>query len=399
MKKIPKSKVVLRVADVLRDIGVNEGLDLSSVEFPQKFGEIMRSAAAKLQASSHTIHGKRIESLFPFVVAQLGNAKLITEEGAGEQWAKNDVVAPDWRVVLSTGENLLIEVKNFFKSEFDIETKFSVQKKDFDSLNAYAELAAVPLFIATYWAKPSLWTLLPASAFKLTENRYSVELETAIKDNEMSMLGDFFLAVPRSLIFRLEQDVVRETKMSSGSEYTLQITRVFATDADGKDYSTGGANLTLQLSLVSGWDSTDSFRVDGRQAFTDFKIAPHQPPASGLAMAGAVSTLLTREALFETDDPQIKKLSSPEGSLLMRSIAAAEAESMPIGRYFAHPNSKPYEGSYLHRTQEARQGGPHDEQPDAFEYELLNPSPGSDSEHLRTLHLRKAQGTSLREDP
>ena len=354
MKKISKTKLILRAADVLRDIGVSEGLDISAADLPQKFGDLMRDAAAELQRSEHTLHGKRTETLFAYIVAQMGNAKLITEEGAGEQWASEDVVAPDWRIVLSTGESVLVEVKNFYR-QFDLTNKFSIQKKEFEAIQAYAHLAAVPLYVATYWAKPSFWTLLPANSFALAGARYTVDFEKAYKDNEMSMLGDFMLAVPAPLTLTIDQAVISKYEKNADSiEYILQNEGMSATDSEGTNYTKGGLQLVFQLGLTSGWESEQSFAVDGEKATTRFIIAPPELPEGGLSTVGAVSTLLTRQALFQFDDTRIKKLSSPTKSNLLKAVELAKVEGMSIAKFHIQPSSKPYKGSYLQRTIEMR---------------------------------------------
>jgi len=60
------------------------------------------------------IYGHLAESLFIQLVAALDNVRLIKQEDAGEVYAQDETLRlPDFRLVLSDGVVVLVEVKNF----------------------------------------------------------------------------------------------------------------------------------------------------------------------------------------------------------------------------------------------------------------------------------------------
>src|SRR5450759_4683982 len=63
--------------------------------------------------SDTLIHGLRTENMFAHVVAALGGCTMVKSEDAGEIYADDTTLRiPDYRVVISADEQLLVEVKN-----------------------------------------------------------------------------------------------------------------------------------------------------------------------------------------------------------------------------------------------------------------------------------------------
>lgn len=165
----------------------------------------IKKSLQRSQKIDITIHGKRIEMLFAYVVGALGSVKLVKQEDAGNLFtATTKIEMPDYRIILEDDKQILVEVKNF--SSNDPHKKFVVKKEYYKKLENYSNIMGLPLYISVYFRLFNHWVLLPIEAFDDDEDQYTIDFIQAMSRSEMSKVGDCMLATTPDLEFRLLTD-------------------------------------------------------------------------------------------------------------------------------------------------------------------------------------------------
>ena len=84
-------------------------------------------------ASEARLHGWRVQAMFEAMLLGLGHVRLLTTEDSGECYyddAEGGVKPPDFRLVTTDGEHLLIEVKNVAPSMTQRRPSVSIPELD-----------------------------------------------------------------------------------------------------------------------------------------------------------------------------------------------------------------------------------------------------------------------------
>ncbi len=166
----------------------------------EKFSaELARSVKESL-GSDTMLYGNRTQAMFEAVVANLGGVKLVKREDAGGIYSEDDKIqAPDTRVVLADGRNLLVETKNYHGRP---DQPFQVKTSYLDGLRAYAKMMSCPLRIAIFWSRGSLWTLVDPDAFVANGKWHQISVAEAFKRNDMGAVGDLLLGTSFPIVVR-----------------------------------------------------------------------------------------------------------------------------------------------------------------------------------------------------
>lgn len=115
MKKLGRDAVKLETINLFSLLQDDEGSALYNPQNRQSFLTQVDSGFGKALTSESTLHGIRAQTMFEGMVANLGSAKLIKQEDAGEcYYDSDDISLPDFRVVTSSNEAILIETKSHF---------------------------------------------------------------------------------------------------------------------------------------------------------------------------------------------------------------------------------------------------------------------------------------------
>jgi hypothetical protein len=136
--------------------------------------------------------GTRVQTMFETVVAALGKVKAIKQEDAGDGYFDEDVIVPDYRLVLDDRSQVLIEVENFEQKRGA--ERFELDLDRLQKLQAYADLMGVELLSAVYWYGWNIWTLVPARVFVVDADKATLEMGDAFGASQMSRLGDMMIA-------------------------------------------------------------------------------------------------------------------------------------------------------------------------------------------------------------
>jgi hypothetical protein len=111
-------------------------------------------------ANEARLHGWRVQNLFEAMIVCLGSIRLITTEDSGSYYydeGAGAVKPPDFRVVRSDGQQVLIEVKNVDPRTYK---EALINERDLKQKQQYADLMATRLLLAHYWSAANHWSVV-----------------------------------------------------------------------------------------------------------------------------------------------------------------------------------------------------------------------------------------------
>ncbi|MET9396096.1 hypothetical protein [Kitasatospora sp. NPDC002965] len=284
------------------------------------------------------LQGIQAQYAFEAVVVALGAVRLIKAEDTGIYYfddTDGQLQPPDFRIVLSDGTQLLVEVKNVAPAGDGLEAK--VRAKDMAAARAYATTTGGRLLYAHFWSRMNVWTLVDPSAFRLDGTQQRLSVTDAMKANEMHLLGDGLLAIEPDLTFSLIMDRDKERvveRLGDGEETrALTIGGVELLSAGSVITDPDEQRLAWFLISHSPWPETQGSHFDdqGRLVRLDHVFAPEVSDADearqiaeyGFANFGILSSLYTHQFLeaTTTNDGGIRALrEEPEPAVLARLI-------------------------------------------------------------------------------
>lgn len=268
------------------------GLKLTGKQLAKRAREIAKP-------NDMLFHGKRVEAMFAFVAASLGQCSMIREEDAGDVYAVEDVQTPDYRITLRDGGELLVEVKNCHEA-----TKPLKLKTDYvERLCTYGRLANRPVKLAIYWSRWRTWTMIPLQSLGGDGKKASVSFPEAMMVNEMATLGDHMIGTRPPLAIRLCADHSKaRTAGATGTDFSFTIGKV--------ELYCGGKVVTdklekqivTHLMLFGRWPQTTPAEIrDGELLWIEFVAEPEEDWAEqGFAIVGEASSMISAHFDFRT---------------------------------------------------------------------------------------------------
>jgi hypothetical protein len=181
------------------------------------FAAYVRKQVADGLADPIVIHGQRTQNMFEAMIVGFGGYRLLKQEDAGSVHPQKTFEIPDFRIILTNGEQLLIEVKNHYgKDPFKLDVKF---RRDYlERMSAYSKLVGCQLRIAIYWSRWGFWTLVDPSDLKPYQNKLHITMTDAMRVSEMARLGDVTIGTKAPLQFRV---IANRTKPRSITTTTV----------------------------------------------------------------------------------------------------------------------------------------------------------------------------------
>lgn len=178
--------------------------------------EVFRAGLLDSVGTPSRIRGWMSDQLFGLIAADLGKCSLVKQEDSGVLFHEDEVKIPDWRLTLTSGEKILVEVKIVNENEW---TTARFRRAEVDKLTRYAELNACSLYIAINWAALSTWTLVSIRSITRINDHYEIDFPTAVQRNHMgSLLGDRMLGLVPPLEFRMALEPAADSEDSESPE-------------------------------------------------------------------------------------------------------------------------------------------------------------------------------------
>ncbi|MGW5715102.1 hypothetical protein ACWEVP_02960 [Amycolatopsis sp. NPDC003865] len=312
---------------------------LQDVARREEFHSLIRDELDASLNNPSRLHGWRVQGLFEAMVVCLGYVRLIKEEDAGLYFFDDgggDLRPPDFRIVTCGGEHVLVEVKGV--SSVDSGKPWQMRLMDLQPLLDYSKLTGARLLLAHYWSGWNRWTLVdPAVLVARGAKTLRLNFETAMKKNELGILGDAEIGTTPPLVLSLIARSGHQDHRDFGdrNEYRFVV--------GATEVSAAGAVLTDPeerrvawfLMLHGGWPVEERPVIkDGRVVRIDYVFEPPESSdeelsqdifQQGFAMVGSLSSMYSHaynEATL-TEAGEVRKLRhEPEPGSLSALIPA-----------------------------------------------------------------------------
>jgi hypothetical protein len=225
------------------------------------------------------------------MIVCLGSIRLITTEDAGSYYydeGAGAVKPPDFRVVRSDGQQVLIEVKNVDPRTYK---EALINERDLKQKQQYADLMATRLLLAHYWSAANHWSVVDPQVLERRKGKLVLRFETAMMANELGLMGDSMIGTRPPLTLSLitnPQRLQRARQISrTEEELGFAIGRV--------ELSCRGQVLTTKreqriawfLMLYGHWEVNQDLHLDGRRLERiNFQVTPPVPAEESAKAVG-----------------------------------------------------------------------------------------------------------------
>lgn len=345
MKRVKRDPEKFEVIDLFTAMGLKHNYRLYVKEDVDHFIERISSSLKSSQDNPILIYGKRVESLFAHVAGALGQCQFIKQEDSGEAFSsEQNILAPDYKVILNNGQQIFIEVKNCHFP--NIKSPYPFNKKYLEKLENYANIHAIPLMFAIYYSRLSKWFLLSKSSLLEQKTRYVTDFVNAMAKakNEMSLLGDRTIATEPDLVIEL---IANDSKAASIDE----VGQVNFIIGDVKLYCAGRElsddtekSIAFYLMRFGNWREQDNEALFDGKTFKGvrFTFSPDFPPEDQIfSMIGELSSMISgaysEQTVYEKSvialdtklEPSVFSIEIPNGF---------KGKKLPLWQFIIQPN-------------------------------------------------------------
>lgn len=289
------------------------------------------------------LHGHRIQAMFKAVIIGLGNFKLISEEDSGDVWTSEDKLQiPDFRVVLENGEQILIEVKNFYQGNRPFED-FTLTEEYFAGLENYSSLTQTPVKMAVFWVRWRKWTLVPLDAFDSRGNRKVLRILNAFAANEMASLGDVNIGTRFPLSMFLRADDSSDRSIDNNGIANFKIGEVEFYSAGQQIEEPQEKEIAFFLMQFGHWEMEEPSAVieGGELLGAECICVPPEDSGQGFEIVGSLADMYSEffswSTVQENAVVQIDAETVPGylGNLIPKNY---KSEVLPLWRFIQQPS-------------------------------------------------------------
>lgn len=346
MKRISRNPEKFGALDLFSTIGREKGYSFDKGAHDQDFLSAIETSLQKGRKNPILLHGRRIETMFAYVAASLGNCVAIKQEDEGELYVLNpDIRQPDYRLALNDSSEFFVEVKNCH--EKSPSKRFSLKKSYMESLTKYSAIFGHPLFIAIYWSSWNLWTLISVEHFPYKDDAYSINMLEAAKINEMAILGDITVGTtpPLELKFIADTSKPRAVDEKGIANFTIGAYEFYCNK--NKITEKLEQNLAFYFMLYSDWvSSKPSAEIRGGNILSvTYTSSPEsETPNQGFELMGSLSSMVSRQFNESTTSDRGVERFAPSiepDSFGVIIPSEYKGKSLPLWRFIMKPN---YEG-------------------------------------------------------
>lgn len=317
--------------------------DLSGIATDSDWPERLREGIAAAARNPALLHGLRVQNMFAAMLPSLGEVTLLKQEDTGPPiFSNRTMTPPDFRVILNSGVQYLIEVKSHY-TKLNLPTKsFQLRRKDFEAYKDYSSMVGSQLLIAVYWGALGLWSLVDPDSFALTKHKARLDFGTAMKRNRMSELGDRWLWMdyPLSFVLKAQDGTVEQQN------------RKVSFVVDSVDYYCAGRKLRTDsdrrlanfLMFWGKWELNSQEPNDPDSEFkgVEYVFEPEiKPESSSYAGIGTWSEMLSRQFTYQTArDGDVERLlvSKPLSQVSRMLPESAESSNLGLRIMYLNPS-------------------------------------------------------------
>lgn len=320
-------------------------LSLRDPAFREAFQGHVRQSVDDALADPILLHGQRTEALFEALVVALDDVQLLKAEDGGRIFPADRYRVPDYRIVLNDGEQWLVEVKNVHIGDPQNQRRRIMHKAYHRAMAAYAEATGARLMLAVYWARWSIWTLVPPERFVDAKGDVVLDMMQAIPANELARLGDRTIGTRAPLRLRFVMDPAKTGPVGGDGQVLVVIggSQLMCGDAVIEDKTEREiASIIMQY---GEWSCDGPFPlIEGdRLHAIDFEWRPDEPcEDQGFDMIGTLSRMFSRYYASRTlDGSEIKQLRAPLRPAWFAPLANGTIvqRALPLWRFELQPRA------------------------------------------------------------
>jgi hypothetical protein len=248
--------------------------------------------------------------------------------------------------VTALDKSILVEVKSHFAKK--PLKPFRLRKTDLEALERYASATKTPFRFAIYWAPWNLWTL-NASRFFLPDGDYQeITLETAMRESEMAVLGDFSIGTRFPLVLSLTAAQNKSRSLSPDGKAVMNVGRADISCAGVPITSAKERNVAIYLMMYGKWEY-DGGKVEldgqGLPAAMIHTVSPPEDEEESIEhfrIIGYLSSLYS--SLYNTltlKDGKVERLRVKDPVSLAPVIPLKwDGAELPLWRFVLQPNTQ-----------------------------------------------------------
>lgn len=341
VKRLEREPEKFDVLDLFDAIGRDRKYILGNQNDENAFIDTV-SKSLSLNKTPTLIYGRRVETMFAYVVASLGKATLIKKEDCGDIFCGNAMQIPDYRVLLGDGTQLLVEVKNYhqntpFKS-------YSMKKNYLNGLSRYAELMKTDLLIAIYWSKWSIWTLVTPDDFKCDKTKATINFTAALERNQMVHIGDYAIGTTPPLSIRIYPDKKHSHGISNNTaEFTIGSVELLCNNTPITNENE--KRIAFALMLYGNWKEDNiifpSPNSYDKIEYIEFSYYPIEyDKQQGFCIVDSLSTIISRQyGQLTAPDGKVVRISPDIAPGMLGFIVPEDykGHSLPLWRFQIKP--------------------------------------------------------------
>lgn len=333
--------------ELLAELGKFSREHRTSLRDPKTIAEFLGHASVEIQRAigdKALLHGHRTEAMFESLLLSLGQFQLLKAEDGGRCFPEDRYVVPDFRIVLPDGAHWLVEVKNVYETDPHQQHRRLLSPQYMEKLNAYAEATGAELKLAVYWARWSIWTLVSPSRLIGADGGVDLDMETAIRVNELSALGDRTIGTRPPLRLRVLMDPQRTSTIDAQGNVSATIGDT-ALYCDDQEITDPAEQKIAWLFIQHGdWreDEASEPIIEGdRLRAIDFRWNPEEPPDQGFAWVGTLSSMFARYYAQHTiESGAVVQLRAPLRLNWFKPLLdmGGGSRSLPLWQFSLQPN-------------------------------------------------------------
>ena len=303
---------------MLSDFGLERGMRINHPETIAAFLESAKAALTNAQDDSALLHGQRTQAMFEAMVVSLGAYRLLKSEDNGSSYSDGTYAVPDFRIVLPDGEQWLVEVKNVYMSDPFQQSRRLLRKADLERLAKYSHETGGKLKLAVYWARWALWTLVSPERVVASDGSVTLDFLTAVKINELAVLGDRMVGTKPPLKLRLLADsaetiTVDAVEHDGSFGFTIADAQLLCGEDEIVDSTE--REIAWAFMLYGDWGVTGPEIVtDGEFAKgVEWRLEPLERQNQGYEIIGTLSQMFARYfSTLTVEDEEVVQIHAPQ---------------------------------------------------------------------------------------
>ena len=338
MEDTPRNTEQFQILELVEALGQRHNFNINEASTPAVHG-ILNTIQRQLTPIAR--HGRRIEAMFGYVAAALGQCKLVKKEESGLTFvARTGIKIPDYRLVTADGTQYLVEVKNCHKIRPPM--RFSLKQAYLKGLQRYATMVNVELKIAIYWSRWRFWTLISTDTLRCQRSLCETTFVESMTHNQVAILGDYIIGTTPPLLLRILTDPRKTRRVMDNGQVAFTIGAIQVRCGGKTVTRRNERNIVLYLMLYGRWPDEVKANIKNNQLISlEFESRPFQSaPRQGFDIVGYYSEMISNQYTEHTaPSGEVERLApnvSPD-ALRVEIPTDYEGHQLPLWRFRQHP--------------------------------------------------------------